>query len=234
MVNKYTGAKAFVWFDDGNSEVITGGGTPAVTTVAGTKYFVLERAPAGTPAPENRVPVPAGMIFQSPRTGTQITLQAGDRLYVINEDRFCKASASFELSEGAVDVGDDCHPASQIADGITAFSGSASGLFRYDPITEQMDDVTENILNKFMDVVHDSGSGSYTIHPKDGKQAFVLTLINSTASGGAQFQNWLFAPIVFTSLSMSFGHGDPQSHDISFVLGHGTPIVYRVPASAAA
>jgi len=169
------------------------------------------------------------MMFQSPRTGTQITLTAGDRIYLIDEDRFCKTSASFELSEGAVDVGDDCHPASSIADGVTAFSGSLSGLFRYDPVTEEFENVTQDILNKFMTVVHDSGNGAYTVHEKDGSQAYILTQLNSGTTTG-QFENWLFAPIVITSLSLSFGHTDPQSKDISFTLGHGSPVIYRVPA----
>jgi len=220
MVNKYTGQKAHVWIDSGNSAVMTSG-----TTTVGTKYFVMDRA-------ENSpLPVPAGMVFQSPRTGTQITLVAGDRIYTLDEERFCKTSASFELSEGAVDVGDDCHPASQIADGITAFSGSLSGLFRYDPVTEEFENITQDILNKFMTVVHDSGNGAYTVHPKDDAQAYILTQLNSGAKPG-QMENWLFAPIVITSLSISLGHADPQSKDVSFTLGHGSPTVYRVPAAA--
>jgi len=83
MVNKYTGQKAHVWIDSGNSTVIQNTGT----TAANTKYFVMDRG-AGS-----AIPVPAGMIFQTPRTGTQYTLRAGDRLYLINEDRFCKTSA---------------------------------------------------------------------------------------------------------------------------------------------
>jgi len=220
MVKKYTGQKAHVWIDSGNGEVITTG-----STNPGTKYFVMNKAD------NSSIAVPEGVIFQSPMAETQITLAAGDRLYRIDEDRFCKTSASFELSEGAVDVGDDCHPASQIADGVTAFSGSMSGLFRYDPVTDDVENVTMDILNKFMTVIKDSGSGSYSIHEKDDAQAYILTHLNSDAGPG-QIETWLFAPIVITSMSLSLGHTDPQSKDVSFVLGHGSPIIYQVPAAA--
>ena len=217
MVSKYTGAKAHVFIDSGNSSIVSTG-----TTIAGRKYFVMERGETSA------IPVPAGMIFQAPRTGTQIAI-TGSRLYLIDEERFCKTSASFELGEDAVDVGDDCHPASSIASGITTFSGSLSGLFRYDPVTDEFEDVIQDILNKFMTVIHDSGNGVYTIHPKDDSQAYILTQLNSGATAG-QMENWLFAPIVINSMSMTFGHGDPQSKDVSFSLGHGSPIIYRVPA----
>jgi len=217
MVSKYTGQKAHVFIDNGNGSVVSTG-----TTIAGRKYFVMERNDTSA------IPVPAGMIFQAPRTGTQIAI-TGSRLYLIDEERFCKTSASFEMSQDAVDVGDDCHPASTIASGVTSFSGSLSGLFRYDPVTDEFENVTQDILNKFMTVVHDLGNGVYTIHEKDDAQAYILTQLNSGASSG-QMENWLWAPITITSLSMSFGHTDPQSHDVSFSLGHGHPIIYRVPA----
>jgi len=219
MVSKYTGAKAHVFIDSGNSTILSTG-----NTVAGRKYFVMERGQGSA------IPVPAGMIFQAPRTGTQLALGTGTRLYLIDEERFCKTTASFELGEDAVDVGDDCHPASTIASGITTFSGSLSGLFRYDPVTDEFEDVIQDILNKFMTIVHDSGNGVYAVHPKDDSQAYILTQLNSGARTG-QMENWLFAPIVINSMSISLGHGDPQSKDVSFTLGHGSPIVYRVPAA---
>jgi len=218
MVSKYTGQKAHVFIDSGNNSVITSGATEA-----GKKYFVMEKDAA------SNIPVPAGMIFQSPRTNPQIALVGEDRLYLIDDERFCKTSASFELSQDAVDVGDDCHPASTIASGITTFSGSLSGLFRYDPVTDEFENITQDILNKFMTVVHDDGEGAYEIHPKDDAQAYILTHLNSGSKSG-QMENWLFAPITVTSMSMSFGHADPQSKDISFNLGHGSPVIYRVPS----
>jgi len=218
MVSKYTGQKAHVFIDSGNNAVTTTG-----STIAGQKYFVMDRAD------NSALPVPAGMIFQAPRTGTQLTLVAGDRIYHIDEERFCKTTASFELGQDAVDVGDDCHPASTIASGITTFSGSMSGLFRYDPATDEFENIIQDILNKFMTVVHDSGNGAYDVHPKDDTQVYILTQLNSGAKSG-QMENWLWAPIVINSMSMSFGHADPQSKDVSFTLGHGSPIVYCVPA----
>jgi len=220
MATKFTGQKAQIFIDGGNGSILSSGATEA-----NAKYFVMDRAEGGA------VPVLAGMFFQSPRTGPQLELAAGDRLYRIDEERFCKTSASFELSQGSVDVGDDCTPGASILDGVTQFSGSMAGLFRYDPETQEFDNVTQDMLNKFAAVVHDSGDGTYALHERDDAQVYILTLLNSGGNAG-QYENWLFAPIVITSMSVSLGNADPQSKDLSFSLGEGAPVIYRVPVAA--
>ena len=155
----------------------------------------------------------------------------GDRLFAINEERFCKTKASFEFSMGSVDASDDCDPGATISDGILSLSGSLSGLFKYDDITQEFDNVTDIIVNRFLDIVEDNGDGEYILHPRTDNQIYLLTLLNSGGKVGTT-ENWLFSPININSMSMSLGNTDIQNKDLSFTKGEGSPVVYRVPITA--
>jgi uncharacterized protein YrrD len=216
---KITGSKAQVFIDTlDNSSIVEGDGT--ITTTVSQKYFVIEKGIGST------IPVSRGMFFVSPAT-TQITLVTGDRLFAINEERFCKTSASFEFSMGSVDVSDDCDPGATISDGILTFSGSLAGLFRYDDQSQEFDNVTDIIVNRFLDIVEDNGEGVYIIHPRDDSQIYILTLLNSGAKAD-QTENWLFAPINISSMSMSLGNTDAQAKELSFSKGEGSPVIYKL------
>ena len=220
---KITGSKAQVFIDSfNNSSVIEGDGT--VQTTANQKYFVIAKSE------NSNIPVSAGMFFIAP-SSQQITLETGDKLFAINEERFCKTSASFEFSMGSVDVGDDCDPGATISDGILTFSGSLAGLFRYDDQTQDFDNVTDIIINRFLDIVEDDGNGTYTLYPRADSQIYILTLLNSGGKVG-QTENWLFAPININSMSMSLGNTDAQNKDLSFSKGEGITTVYKVPVKA--
>jgi hypothetical protein len=219
---KITGSKAQVFIDSFNSSNIVDG-TGTNTTDARQKYFVIAKGSGSA------VPVTEGAFFRAPASGTQITLKTGDRLLKIDPDRFCKTTASFEFSMGSVDAGDDCDPGATISDGILTISGSLSGLFRYDDATGDFDNVTDVIVNRFLDIMEDSGTGSYTLHPREDAQVYLLTLLNSGGGSGTT-ENWLFVPINITSMSVSLGNTDPQSKELSFSKGEGKPVIYKVPA----
>jgi hypothetical protein len=214
---RYTGARASVFIDSFNStNVLTAG-----STTAGEKYFVIDKAITGS-----KLPVSAGTFFIAPRTGTQITLTAGDKVMKIQADRFCKTNASFSFEESSVDVSDDCNPGTSILSGVVTFSGSLSGLFDYNKITEEFDDVTNNILNRFLDVVKDD-AGVITVSPRDDSDMYLLVCLNTGVKAG-QFENWLLAPIVITSFNFALGNADAQSKELSFTKGLGQPIIYSV------
>jgi len=218
---KITGQKAQVFIDSFNdSSIINGNGNN--TTKENKKYFVIDKAD------NSNIPVVKGTFFIAPQTGQQIELQEGDRLFEINEERFCKTNASFEFSFGSVDVGDDCDAGATISDGILKLSGSLAGLFRYDDETQDFDNVTDIIVNRFLDIVEDNGDGSYELFPRTDNQVYMLTLLNSGGKSG-QTENWLFVPINITSMSMSLGNADAQNKDLSFSKGEGQAIVYKVP-----
>jgi hypothetical protein len=213
---------AYIGFYDEDNVV---SGTGSNLTVANTKYLVLKKGAAST------IQVPAGSFFISPKSGTQITLKSGDELLKIDPARFCKTTADVNAEQGSIDVGDDCDPGAQILDGIITFSGSIAGLFQYDSISEEFDDVTKDILNRFFKIVEDTGSGSYTSHPVDDSKAFLMVLLNGNAKTGKE--NWLFIPINITSLGITMGNTEGQSKNISWTKGEGEAVLYIVPKAAA-
>jgi hypothetical protein len=215
---KITGQKAIVFLDNMNDSDIKSTGS----TTANTKYFVLNK---GT---SSAIPVAAGGFFITPKDSSQITLVSGDRLLKITEERFCKTSASFEFSMGSVDISDDCDPAASISDGIVSVSGSLAGLFNYNDITQEFDDISNVLLNRFLDIVSDSGNGTYTVSPRSDSRIFLLTLLNSGGVSNTT-ENWLFVPINITSLSLGIGNVDPQSKTINFVKGEGNAVIYKRP-----
>jgi hypothetical protein len=218
---KLSGNKAQIFLDSfDNSNVIIGTGSN--TTTAKQKYFVISKGVGSI------IPVVEGTFFIAPATGSQITLAIGDRLLSIDPERFCKTSASFDFSMGSVDVGDDCDPGATISDGILTISGSLAGLFRYDDVTGDFDNVTDVIVNRFLDIIEDNGAGTYALHPKTDAQVYMLTLLNSGGSSGT-LENWLFVPINITSMSMSLGNTDPQNKELSFSKGEGSATIYKVP-----
>ena len=224
---KITGQKAQVFIDSFDAtSILEKTGSADVETSAKQKYFVISKGV------NSEIPVNAGNFFMAPagdQTGDQIELVAGDRLFIIKEDRFCKTSAAFEFSMGSVDVSDDCDPGSTISDGILTITGSLAGLFRYDDVTQDFDNVTDIVVNRFLDIVEDDGNGNYNLRPRTDNQIYLLTLLNSGAGTG-QTENWLFVPINITSMSVSLGNTDPQNKDLSFSKGEGAPIIYKVPA----
>ena len=215
---KITGSRAQVFIDSFDDTAILDTGS----TIANQKYFVIAK---GT---DSDIPVPAGTFFIAPSGLSQIALVIGDRLFTINEERFCKSKASFEFSMGSVDVSDDCDPGATISDGILTLSGSLSGLFRYDDVTGDFDNVTDIIVNKFLDIVEDNGDGVYQLHPRTDNQIYLLTLLNSGGKVGTT-ENWLFSPINISSMSMSLGNTDAQAKELAFTKGEGLPILYKVP-----
>jgi hypothetical protein len=221
---KIVGQKAQVFIDQFNDTgMISGDGT--ITTAEKQKYFVIDKGDG------SNIPVIKGSFFIAPTIGEQITLLEGDKLFAINEERFCKTNASFEFSMGSVDVSDDCDPGATISDGILSLSGSLAGLFRYDDETQDFDNVTDIIVNRFLDIMEDQGDGTYELHPRTDNQIYLLTLLNSGGKVG-QTENWLFAPINITSMSMSLGNTDVQNKDLSFTKGEGQPIIYKVQKTA--
>jgi hypothetical protein len=218
---KITGNKAQVFIDNYNSSnIVDGDGT--ITTAAKEKYFIISKG-AGS-----NIQLAEGTFFIAPAVGeTQITLVVGDRLLKIEPDRFCKTTASFEFAMGSVDVGDDCDPGATISDGILTITGSLAGLFRYDDVTQDFDNVTDVIVNRFLDIIEDDGEGNYNLHPRSDAQIYLLTLLNSGGGVGTT-ENWLFTPINITSMSMSLGNADPQNKELSFSKGEGQPLIYKV------
>jgi hypothetical protein len=81
-----------------------------------------------------------------------------------------------------------------------------------------------------LDIVEDTGSGTYNLHPRNDASVYLLTLLNSGGAVGTT-ENWLFVPINITSMSVSLGNTDPQGKELSFTKGEGNAVIYKVPVS---
>lgn len=202
------------------------------TTDPDTLYFILSMAKRENPADIGLLKgFSAGTFIKSPASGTQIDLKEGDRWAKIDKKRLSKTSADFSMEQGAVDVGDDLDPGAHILDGIVNISGSISGLFRYDEVSGNFDDVTEDIINRFLPVVKDNEKGVYERHARDDSRAFLLILLNSKVKDG-QNENWLFVPVVFSSLNLPLANTDAQTRELSWSKGEGEAVLYRVEKKA--
>jgi len=196
------------------------------TTVANQWYRILEKGE------NSNLPFFAGFPFRAPKdSSNQITLVPGDSIQPIDEDRYCKTTASMSSEQGSIDVGDDCDPGAEILDGIIKTSGSFAGLFRFNDATDDFDDVTQSIINRFYDVLEDDGNGIYELIPRTDDPVFMLINLNSDAKVG-QIEIWAYIPINISSMGNSFGNSDAQNKDISWTKGEGKAVFYKVPKAA--
>ena len=222
---KLTGAKAWVFIDSFDREKVIGYDGVPVLTEAGKWYLIMDKGETSD------LPLEKGFPFRAPSGGVQISLQEGDRIYPLDPKRFCKTSANISAEEGTVDAGDDCDPGATILDGIRQYSGSLAGFFRFDDETGNFDDVTNEIVGRFFDIVDDDGSGRYELNPSANEKTFLLCCLNSNAAAG-QTENWVFMPIIISSMGVSLGNSDVQNKDLSWTKGEGPAVVYRCPKAA--
>ena len=221
---KITGAKAHAFFDSFDETRVISGGA-GIVTQAGKWYFILERG-TGSNLPY------AGTVIRAPVAGNeQITLIEGDKIYELDEQRFCKTSVSLSAEEGTIDVSDDCDPGANILDGNVAISGSLAGFFRFDDATQEFDSITDDIINRFFDLVEDDGNGTYEVSDRRNGQAYLLINLNTGAKAG-QIENWLFIPAIISSMNMNMGNTDVQNRDLSWSKGEGKAVVYKRPKAA--
>jgi hypothetical protein len=221
---KLAGSKAHIFFDSFDpSRVITGDG--AITTTAGQWYRIMAKAPASD------IEFPENYIFRAPTSGTQITLETGDKIYPFDMERICKTSADLSAEQGVVDVSDDCNPGASILDGNITMSGSIGALHRFNDITGDFDDVTDMIVNRFFDILEDDGAGTYSLSPRTDDDVFMLININSAVKAG-QIEIWMCLPIIISSMTMNLGNTDAQNRDMSWSRGEGPAVIYKATKAA--
>jgi len=215
---KRAGSKAHIFIGDFDlSKVISDAGV----TVADTWYRIMEKGE------NSALPFGKGFPFRAPTNDTdQIALVSGDSIVPIDIERYCKTTASLSTEQGSIDAGDDCDPGATILDGIIVSSGSFAGLFRYNDVTGDFDDVTEKIINRFYTILMDDGEGTYKLMPRSDEPIFMLVNLNSDAKVG-QMEIWAYFPINITSMGNNFGNTDVQNKDISWTKGEGEPVFYK-------
>jgi hypothetical protein len=198
-------------------------------------YLITKKAATASGLP---AALPAFALFFSPFTdAAQLTLAAGDQLVPLDLTRVCKASADISMEQGTIDVTDDCSGpyGESIIDGVTQISGSLSGFMQYDPVTRELAPSTISMINRFMEVIEDSGAGGYVLHPIDDRQMYMFVNLNSGGAAG-QKEVWMLLPFNISSLGSSWGLTEGQNMDMSWVKGTGPAYVYtrQTPAPASA
>ncbi|MDR0374409.1 MAG: hypothetical protein LBH85_01615 [Treponema sp.] len=226
MNKKLIGNKAYIFFDTYDpTRIVHGDGTTTVS-MPKTWYYVVGRGESASGVPAG---FDIGSIFRAPKTGaTPLTFKIGDRVMPIDPQRFCKTSADYSIEQGTIDVGDDCEPGASILDGIIKISGSFSGFFQEDIETGEFTDITLEILNRYLAIASDDGSGAYAITEQTADIMFLMILLNNDVKSG-QMEKWLLTPIILPSMSSSIGMSDAQNMDISWQQGEGRPLIYHVP-----
>ena len=211
--SKLTGnnAHAYLGFCDGSAA------TGALE--AGKLYFIREKA---GDVEGFLAKLPEGTFFKA-RGGEQV---GSSKLMGIDPEQLYKTSADFSMEQGVVEIGDDRDPGAKMLDGIVSISGSVSGIFRYNEDDGSFDDVTVNVINTFMDAVEDR-DGSYEYVPRNDSRVFLLLLMNATAKAD-QYENWLYVPIIVSSVNMSFGNTEAQTRELSWTKGEGQAVRYVV------
>jgi hypothetical protein len=223
-MRQLAGSKAYAYLGFYKPEnVLTTGSIPASTLC-----FIYNKAVVNSGLPED---IPVGCFFISPATGDPITLALGDRVLKIERERFCKTSISYNAEQGTVDTGDDCNPGAKVLDGIITLSGDLAGVFQYDDVDFSMGQPVVDMINRFFPVIEDTGTGSYIYHAIDNSPAFLLFLLNGDAEDG-QYLNWIFTPIIISSMGISGGNSDAQAGSYSWSKGSGEAVFYTVPRSA--
>jgi len=220
---KRSGLKAHIFLGAPDaSKIISDTGT----TTKGQWYRILEKGD------NSNLPFFKGYPFRAPKDeANQIALVLGDSIQPIEEERYCKTTASLNSEQGSIDVGDDCDPGAEILDGIIKTSGSFAGLFRFNDATSDFDDATETIINRFYDIAEDDGQGTYELISRTDDPVFMLVNLNSDAKVG-QMEIWAYIPINITSMGNNLGNSDAQNKDISWTKGEGQAVFYRTPKAA--
>jgi len=204
--------------------IIDGGGSTLLTK-PNAFYLIIEKAP-DTALPAE---VPLNVPFKTPDTGIQ--LKAGDRLFELDMERYCKTNASFSFAQGTIDAGDDCTPGAKIRDGITTASGNLDSFLFFDEATEQLVDVSKMLLNLFISTMDDDGQGGYSYNPASDPRIYLGLCLNEDAKAD-NIENWVICPIVIPSLDLPGGNTDMQSMSVPWELGDGIPVLYNVPRAA--
>ena len=209
----------------------------AVTSgnLAEKSWFMIESIASSSSALPSGLKV--GSIFKT-KAGTNanpaLTLGTGDSVRPITlGEPIAKTEVGLQFEEGSIDVTDDSSNGynSYILDGYVEFSSSLNGFLKYNPDTEELEAVSDEVMSRFIETVTDDGQGNYTFIPKENKRLLAFICLNRKAKAG-QKQNWLIMWQYLASLDLGGGLKDPQKRDIAVKKADG-PITRYVRTAIA-
>jgi hypothetical protein len=220
MSRKHKGADSILYNAVKGTVVTTG----ALTI--DTWYKIKARATVSSALPDMAI----GSIFKSPALLSDvITLVSGDEVYPLTLTEICKVDMENSGEMGVIETTDSCdYPYNvSIPDGFTNLSGSINTMLRFDEETDELVDVSKDFLQKFFDIVEDSGEGVYTVNAKDDSDILLMTLLNKDASGVAgKVENWLIIPAILNSVGNNIALKDVFKADYGWTKGQGPASYY--------
>lgn len=169
-------------------------------------------------------------VFKSPENvGDQITLAAGDAVIPLTLTEVCKVDTELSGEMGVIDTTDSCdYPYNtSVPDGFTSLSGSINTMMRFDEVTEELEDVSQDFLVKFFDIVSDDAEGAYTLTPKDDSDLLLFILLNSKATTNGKIQNFYIVPAILNSVSSNVALKDVLKADYGWTKGQGLATFYK-------
>jgi len=184
------------------------------------------KAKAAIPAVPNWA---VGSVFKSPlNILDQITLAAGDEVWPLTLTEICKVDVEISGEMGVIETTDSCdYPyMASIPDGFTGLSGSIGTMVRFDEATDEIIDVSKDLLVKFYDINGDDGEGTYTQTPKDDTDLLLQILLNKNAVVVGQIENWLITPAILSSAATNIALKDVDKADFSWTKGQGPASIY--------
>ena len=192
--------------------------------LAGLSWFMITKIAASSSAlPDG---LKKGSFFKT-KTGTSanpaLTLATGDSVRPITlGEPVAKTEVGIQFEEGSIDVTDDSSDGynSHLLDGYVEFSSSLNGFLKYNTETEELEDVSEAVISRFVDTITDDGAGNYQFTPKENKRILAFICLNRRAKVG-QKQQWLIMWQYLTSLDIGGALKDPQKRDISIKKADG-------------
>lgn len=170
-----------------------------------------------------------GSIFKSPlNIGDQITLAAGDEVFPLTLTEICKVDVEITGEVGVIETTDSCDfpYMASIPDGFTNLSGSIATMLRFDEATEEIIDVSKDLLVKFYDINKDDSEGTYTQTAKDDTDLLLQILLNKNVDTVGQVENWLITPAILSSAATNIALKDVDKADFSWVKGQGPASIY--------
>jgi len=199
---------------------------------ANTWYEVNAVASSGSALPSG---VSETSVFETPdASSTAITLGSGDEVYPLTLTQLCKTDLSLTAEEAVLDVTDDCGSGQtqKILDGFPDMKGTLGGFTKFDAVTGEMKDETEDIMGRYFDLMTDDGEGTYTFTAKSNDPILLMICLNKDAAVG-EYQNWIIIPVILSSVTLGAGLKDAQKRDLSWEKGQGNASLYTRKVFAA-
>ena len=207
MGNKVKNGASVVYYNPKEGALLSGG-----KLQANAWYRIITLGGTGSVLPTG---LRANSVFKT--GGKELTLAAGDSVKpLLLGEHVAKTEIGIKFDEGVIDISDDASGGynSYLLDGNVEFSGDIKGFTRYNEETEELDDVSADVFDRFVDKITDDGKGNYTFKSRENKPLLAFICLNRHARPGEQ-QHWLIMYQLFSSLDIGGGMKDAQKRDIA-------------------